>query len=401
MEQSEWVRKLNNHGQSVGTPRFLVNINGKEMIETAKTISGLSDFGDDNWKKPYEDYIERLNELDQLHTLGRIRLKTALIIALRNRLLITEKIKNIPNIIEQSIDNPLFITGLPRTGTTLLYALLSLDEKFRTPYGYEAVLPVSQPDTYLENITRNNIAECIFDFEIDIHKQVEAMHDHRQNLPIECQNIMTNVLALFYSETIGDSNPPPESNYFIPDYHWHRKVLQVLQFKDTKKTWLLKCPAHINTMKELIDVYPNSSVIHTHRNPISVIPSCAKLLKYLTDSHCKNDNFTKTLDSFINNLEIGLKKVIEQRNTSIIKKQNIHDSYFEDLLADPVSTVEKIYEKFDIPFNGNKRKNILTYLKHNPRFSKGKYSCTFEEFGLSKKEIMEKFRFYTDYYGIQ
>ena len=400
MCQQEWVRKLNNHGNSIGTSKFLVEIDPYRMIQIATEITGLNDFGDENWQQNYHGYIKKLNELDQLHTLGRIRIKTALLIALRNRLLVTEKIKQEPAILADSINNPLFIIGLPRTGTTLLYNLLALNPVFRTPLGYEAVAPVFRPINSTVGINRSDIAECLFDFEIDINNQVEAMHNHRQNLPIECQNIMTNVLALFYSETIGDSNPSEINNYSLPDYKWHKKVLQVLQYEGTSKTWLLKCPSHINNMEQLIKVYPKSRIIHTHRNPMSVIPSCARLLKYFIDSHCKSHHFERTLETFINTLEIGLRETIDQRESSIIKASSIQDTYFDQLLKNPISCLKEIYNYFDIPFSQEIKTNALKYLKANPRYSKGKYSCSFEDFGLSKEHIYQQFKFYTDHYNI-
>ena len=398
MHQQEWVRKLNNHGNSIGTSKFLIEINPQKMIKIATEITGLNDFGDDNWKHNYHDYIKKLNKLDQVHTLGRIRIKTALLIALRNRLLITDKIKKEPEILAEPIHNPFFIIGLPRTGTTLLYNLLALDPAFRTPLGYEAVAPVfSLIDS---DITRGDIAECQFDFEIDINNQVEAMHNHRQHLPIECQNIMTNVLALLYSETIGDSNPSEINNYSVPDYQWHKKVLQVLQYEGTSKTWLLKCPSHINNMEQLTKVYPKARIIHTHRDPISVIPSCAKLLKYFTASHCKSCNFERTLETFINTLEAGLRETIDQRASSTIASSSIQDTYFNQLLENPISSLREIYNYFDIPFSQEIKTNALAYLEANPRYSKGKYSCSFEEFGLSKEHIYQQFKFYTDHYKI-
>ena len=400
MYQQEWVRKLNNHGNSIGTSKFLIEIDPQKMIKIATEITGLNDFGDDKWQHHYQGYIKKLNELDQLHTLGRIRIKTALLIALKNRLLITEKLKQEPMILAEPINHPFFIIGLPRTGTTLLYNLLALNPMFRTPLGYEAVAPVFRTIDSADDITRSDIAECLFDFEIDIHDQVEAMHNHRQNLPIECQNIMTNVLALFYSETIGDSNPSKIDNYSIPDYQWHKKILQVLQYEGTRKTWLLKCPSHINNMAQLIKVYPQSRIIHTHRNPASVIPSCARLLKYFTDSHCKSHNFERTLETFINTLEIGLKTTIDQRESSIIEASSIQDTYFDQLLENPISCIEEIYNYFDIPFSQDIKTNALAYLEANPRYSKGKYSCSFEEFGLAKEHITRQFKFYTDHYKI-
>ena len=401
MKELDWVRRLNYHGNTAGGARNIIPIGHNELIDLAALHTDLNNFGDNSWERPHRVYIERLNKLDKVHLLGRVRIKTLLINGLINRLLITEKVKHEPKISNESINKPIFIIGLPRTGTTILFSLLSLDPLLRSPKGYEVVSPADNPThSRKTGITSKHRAQCLFDFEMDIHKEVKAMHDHRQELSVECQNIMLNTSTMFHKEIIGDNSNQICYENSKSQYVWHKKVLQILQYKCVKKKWLLKCPSHINSLDKLYSVYPDAQIIHIHRDPTLAIPSCAKLLKYVTESYCEKNEFVTIFENFVSYLEQGLRKTILHSQSLKINGGIIHNVQLSDIESNPVDTIKTIYQNIGLDFTDEKKNNILSYLKENPRKSHGDYAKEPSAASFPNSRLRDQFKFYTDYYHI-
>lgn len=400
MQMSEWAKRINYHGSSVGGAANLINIDPDELVGIAKFSTGLSDFGEDDWKNNFYDRIRIINTSNAYHTLGRLRIKTMLLIQLRNRLFITDKLNKNKNIANQDIDSPLIIIGLPRTGTTILFELLSLDAEYRSPLAFEASCPVVPPsNTVTDDITPKEISQCEFDFSMDIHRDIKLMHDHSHDQPVECQFIMANVLCNPYPR-LGEFDKKfllSEKEDRESAYQWHKKILQLLQYEKPKKTWLLKCLSHIHNLERVFQQYPNARLIHTHRNPASVIPSTIKLFKPFSDSFM-NGGFNK--DLLLDNLESGLRKSIKQRKDNVFPEDKMADIFFDEFISCPSESIEKAFKKLGLDFDERFKEKISNYLAQNPRYKHGKYKYDIEKYGLTQNEIQQRFKFYTDYYDI-
>jgi hypothetical protein len=284
VEKLKWIRKLNYLGDTVGGADKLIGLNPDELVDNAKSTTGLSDFGDDQWQSSFYENMKKMNLSENLHILGRLQVRANALRSLRNRLFITDKIKQQPAILDESIDSPLIITGLPRSGTTHLFELLSLDPSFRSPYCFEAVSPIEPPaHTLTGGIDRKHIAQGCCDFKNDLLPELKSMHIHQHDLPEECQFIMHNVLSTqpFLYHSTGDYQTWVEKQNRDYSYHWHKKVLQLLQYEQPTKHWLLKSPSHIHYMDLVLHHYPNARIIQTHRDPVKTIPSFLNLIKTL------------------------------------------------------------------------------------------------------------------------
>ncbi len=407
MERLGWIRKLNYLGHSVGGADKLIGLDPDELVDMAKSTTGLSDFGDDNWKSGFYENIRNLDRTENLHILGRLQVRANLLRCLRNRLFITDKIKLQPAILDESIDSPLIITGLPRSGTTHLFELLSLDPSFRSPYCFEAVCPVEPPPgTLTGGIDRKKIAQGCCDFKNDLLPELKAMHIHQHDLPEECQFIMNNVLSTqpFLYNCTGDYQAWVEGQNRDYSYHWHKKILQLLQYEHPTKRWLLKSPSHIHYMELILKHYPNALIIQTHRDPVKTIPSFLSLIKTESSALLLESETSRMGKNhshpFMTIYEGGLRKVINQRQEDMVPEKQIFDIHMEGLISDPVAAIRTAYNHLGIEFSEAFEKNILNYLAKNPRNKYGKHSYRPEDFGLTNKKIRELFCFYTDHYNI-
>ena len=400
MSSLNCVKRINYLGDIAGRAEMLVHINASELIKQAKSDTTLNDFGDSFWEKGFYDDVSLFNSLDCQLTLGRLLKKTELLLALKNRLLLIDKLKQLPSIKNEVIKRPLIITGLPRTGTTLLFALLSLDSRNRAPLGYEIFSPVGTGN-HSAQLSRKRIGESMLDLTMDIEPEIRQTHDNRASLPAECwmiaNNVLGNSLPDFYADIPFSAHFSEESSDY--NYHWHKTVLKTLQHKAPNMTWLLKCPSHLFHMQSLFNCYPDARVIHTHRDPVSCIPSLLNHLKCFERLYQKLE-YNKKYRNVVQFMSDCLKQVIQQRQTGCIPEKQMVDISFDRLMDDPVAAVKSIYTAFDIDFDSKMSKKIKTYLEKRPRHKYGKHRYSESDFGLAQKEIRQQFEFYTEHYNI-
>ena len=190
LEHPDWVRRLNYLGESVGDPREIVSLDSADLIEVARSTTGLHDFGDAEWPGWTETYERQLTSIDaesRLHLLGRVLTRGEVLRVLQTWLQLQSAWHESPGIAAQPVQSPVFIVGPPRTGTTILLELLSLDPQLRAPLAYEALYPIASNRTVT---TRLMLSEAEQEFWADIHPPFMMMHELVSNLPCECVHFL-------------------------------------------------------------------------------------------------------------------------------------------------------------------------------------------------------------------
>lgn len=394
------MNNLNDFGDSVGGAEAIIELNSQKLIKTAIDIVKLDDFYDDNWRSIFQDRVREL-ESKNLHLTGRLYYKTFFLNALRNRLLMADKLKDSPEILDEKIDNPVIITGLPRTGTTYLFELLSQDKRFHSPIAKEALCPVEPASSMVKGgIDRKTIVQTLQSVFLN-HSQLKAMHYIQFNRPVECYSIMDAVLNYHVPDVKSDNYDEwldtidAENNY-----KWHKLILSFLQLKKPKKRWILKCPYHMNHLEYVFKNYPDAQVIHTHRNPVDSVTSLLNASRKENELYTNDPISNKVLQRLIVPLEGSHKKVIQQRKSGIIPEEKITDIYFDDLVKNPIATLGNLYKHLGLEFSDDFKNKLSTYISENPKNKHGQYSYRSSDFDLSNQQILDRFKFYTDHYHL-
>ncbi len=375
------------------------------QLTTAKKATGLNDFGDERFLEPLTILVDSLERESRLTTLGRISVRETIGRYLRNRLYIQEHLKKHPEIIQEEIRKPLIIVGLPRTGTTVLFNLLALDPANRAPLSWETSIPYPLPveatyktDPRIAKMQKN------FDNLYSIVPTLKAVHEFASELPQEC-------VAITSHEFLGIEFPltydvPSFSKWvneqsWLPALKYHKLFLQYLQSGIKKERWVLKTPGHLPVIDDLLKVYPDACIIHTHRDPMKVMPSAASLFYGLTSVSIDDLDPKKVGVDQTAMWESYLNKSIDIRQKLGKNNKQFFDTQFEDVVRDPVALIERIYHHFDIPFTEETRNNMDQYMRDKPREEFGKHHYTLEDFGLSEKRDSSRFKRYCDYFNIQ
>jgi hypothetical protein len=405
MEPQNWVRRLKYCGSAIGGAAHMISLDADALIQVAKTTTGLTDFGGGYWEDPYRRLLASIEQDVELHTLGRVMTFSYVVRALRNRLFMTDALRRTPAILDEPIDSPVVIAGQGRTCTSILFELLALDPNHRAPLAWEAASPVAPPPaTLASNVTREQIAETVNEFWADIQPEISAAHEFRWDLPVECPRLMESDFscdwwAMLYAawSYLGwrQQNNPDTA------YDWHKNVLRVLQHGQPLRRWLLKSPAHLRSLDKLLARYPDAKIIHTHRDPVKTIPSTISLTGIVRASRAENVNVTAIAPAVLMGYDGGLRKVMAERAAGTIPQSQIVDVHFQHLMRDAVGTVQAAYQHLGLEFSEAFAQAIRVYLKEKPREKFGKHYYAAEDYGLTNGEIRERFRFYTDHYGVE
>ena len=375
-----------------------------DLLRTAMKRAGFSDFGGEEFREGLRVLLDSVEREAELSTLGRLSCRETLIRYLENRLRLTAYRAEHPELESESIERPVFIVGLPRTGTTLLFNLLSQDTANREPRSWEVEWPVPPPEraTYHSD-PRIGDAEKLFGNLDRLIPTLPAMHEFGAELPQECVPINAHeLLSVQFHVTfhVPSYQAWLDEQSLVQSYRFHKKFLQHLQSKYMLDRWALKSPAHLPGIDELLQVYPDALIIHTHRDPANVMPSLASLM-YAFRSMNSDTVYPMRIGRNVMDIwSLYLQRAVDARRLHADKPTQFFDAHFEETLRDPVSLLERAYDHFGLPFTDDTRSRMSAFLEANPRGSRGVHRYTREDFGLQLGEIRERFSEYCDAFDV-
>jgi hypothetical protein len=371
----EWLQRFLEETQS-WERSAVAPLDLDELIATAQRSTGLSDFGDDDWREPFEILVRAVEEEADLHFFGRLWTRQDFILLLETRLKIEATYKANPEIEDVVIDRPVFITGMPRSGTSILFELLAQDERFLAPANWEYVLPCPPPEaaTYRTD-PRVPRAHDLITQMCRVAPNYQTMHELGAWIPNECGVSMR--LSFLSQHLTAYFQVPTYTNWLFgadqtPAYRYHKRLLKLLQWKNPRENWLLKDPAHQSFLPTLFEVFPDARVIVTHRDPLKAQGSVTNLLgtHYWMRSDKPFD--ARAFEQLLTpeGTAARLDKMIDWIENGSVPADQIAHGRYADLVAAPLPTLEQLYGDLGIPFTQHAREEVEAYLKHKP---KGKF----------------------------
>ncbi len=259
-------------------------LSAAELMGAAESETGLSDYGGESFRDGLERLTLALSEEAQLNDLGYEIMRIRLVGHLVSRLQVTATMAQHPDIAEQEIRSPLFIIGLPRTGTTALSNLLDADPAIRSLRCWESSSPVPPPEEATQD-TDPRIEPTARGLEAmyETFPKMRSLHFQTATGPTECQDLLG--MDMRTSHFDGMAIVPSYTRWVLdcdmtPAYVIHRRTLQLLQWHCPPYQWHLKTPVHMLSLPALVSVYPDARFIWTHRDPAEVMGSVCSLIEY-------------------------------------------------------------------------------------------------------------------------
>ena len=380
----EWLNAMNKEGSYLNLAA-VVPLDEDSLLAHAQKTTGLQDFGDDLWREPFSVLVTSLEQEAQLTLMGRLMARSDIILWLSTRLQVADTLKKNPVILDEEITAPTIIVGLPRSGTSILFELLSQDSDVGVPLMWEALQPCPPPEsaTYTTDL-RIEEADKLFTQWNRVAPEFSSMHEMRGDIPAECGLLTAGTFISDHCAALHQTHSYSAwcgSADYLPVYQYHKTILQILQWKNPRQRWLLKSPEHQVHLDTLLEVYPDARIVQTHRDPIKCMASSTSLIGTLY--HMRSDQpFNAQL---FENIIMGeataqrLEYVIEQRERGVVPPENIVDSRYQDLMDNPIDCIEKIYAHFGMALADPTRERMLNYLRDNPRGKFGQHSYEVDE----------------------
>lgn len=370
-------------------------------MRLAERLTGLHDYGDDGFVDRLSDAVESIGEID-LSTTGRFGVRYVLNWHLTNKLRIVEAAKRHPEIRDIPIERPIVITGLFRTGTTFLHALLAADPNNRVGRAWELFYPVGRPrDPFGDEAWRRRQAGLTIWLNHSFIPDQEVAHHVTPDAYEEClfplQNDMASVTIFAAWGTWSYATKMLDWDMAVP-YRNHKLQLQMLTEFRASKRWSLKCPWHLWNLGALLEVYPDARIIQTHRDVAKSLGSQCSLSARMIAKMQRSMQMDEVGQFWLDYSRTGIDRGMAQRNQ--LPASQIYDLRLDDLLAHPIDVLKEIYRHFDLEYDDALTEKFLTRIAQQPTGQLGDHDYDIEDFGFTAEEVREHFRDYCDRFGI-
>ncbi|MGI9296218.1 MAG: sulfotransferase family protein [Pseudomonadales bacterium] len=375
-----------------------------KLINEAKAKTGLQDFGSDDFLQPLRILIDALENEANFNDVGKFRAELTIQNGLSNRLLIEDYIKQHPEVLQLKIDRPIFIAGLPRTGTTALHHMLNHDPANHTLRLWEGQNPVPPPEkaTYLTDPRIAKTQQSVAMTEQFLPGFFKT-HLLDAEEPDECHLLFNrNFMSVEYS-----------ANYHIPSYaNWlyaqdltasyayHKRQLQLLQHKKPGR-WVLKTPLHQLGVEAILKNHPDAIIVQTHRAPLTFVASGCSFSMVIRQGGSDHidplqvgRDWMDMLHIYTTTFEAARAKLEPQHPGQFI------DVYHDEFVQNPWPGIEKIYQATGAKLGDEGRASMQRWLDEHPQGKHGKHEYRLEDYGITRAEVEDLFGAYVERYGL-
>jgi hypothetical protein len=325
----------------------LPRLNPEDLLRSARRQTGLENYGSDYFREPLRRLCESLEQDARLSAFGRIIARQDILRLLRNRLMLEETFRQHPQIADERIVAPVFILGMPRSGTTSMHELMALDPQFRVPLSWETAPPIPPPqsasydtDPRIAKVDRElaQVDKLLPDF--------RYMHPMGARLPQEC-------VALFAHDFVSmifdvQFRLTQYQTWLIEQdmtevFRNHRRWLQLLQWKKPGDTWVLKSPQYLWNIDDMLREYPDARIVQTHRDPVKVAMSIGSLTATLRSLGSEAVDLREVTRQYADLLDYGTRKTMSARAAGRMEASRATDMQFAEFRQDPVAAMHKVY----------------------------------------------------------
>jgi hypothetical protein len=367
------------------------------IMAEAMEESGLSDFGPGDFRDGLDwllDSLERDGDLDPAadeRVIGDLRRR------LVNRLEVEAWYAAHPYVEDLAVRGPVDITGLPRTGTTALANMLSLDPQFRCLRGWEQAKPCPPP-ILGEEATDPRRLLAASENEL-LPPELKAMHLYELDATMED----TDLLGMAFH---GQQMTLPVEGYrtwwrgadLTDTYHYHRRVVKLLESRRPPEHWLFKAPHHKFHLEAFVSAYPEARFVMTHRDPAKVVPSYASMVSAILPPAEGQRNLHRLGREISEHLRIGMANAIAAR--ARIGQDRFLDVQQRELIAAPMATVRRVYDWLGLELTPPVEHAILDWHDANRAGAHGTHHYTAEQFGLDPEHIRSDYDFYIRHFDV-
>jgi hypothetical protein len=297
-----------------------------------------------------------------------------------------------PEIRDVPVPRPLLVAGFGRTGSTLLHNLLALDAEARAPLLWElwTPSPPPRPETRATD-PRIGIAQARLDAFTRADPQILQIHPMAAGAPDECHWMMRHSLltAMFYEVPEYWAWLKQLGNAELGELYAHYRLqVQHLQLFDRRGHWLSKSSTHLHFMPVLFDVFPDANVIRLHRHPCQAVPSLCSLVAGYRTLFSPRINHREIGETILDMFADGMRRSMAFASPG--DRQQVIDVRYDDLVADPLAVIRRIYAQFGYRCDAAFEQEVARAVEGQRTAARPRHNYTLEQFGLSRPQVIER-----------
>lgn len=376
-----------------------------ELLAQAKEATGLSDWGDPSFEERFQLAVAHINSIP-MDVAGRQAAAENIHWLLTDRLKFFEDRKLYP-LDREVIERPMFATGEPRSGTTLMHALMSVDPAARALRFWEVMHPSPPPGTVEGLDPRIALADAEW-------REINA----KMGKWLRCHP---------YNDMLGGGLPEDERTWafdfrvMTPTAWWrvpmrtlamglpadsaaqnrlHKLMLQALQYRRPKRHWVCK-GFHGFRLKELFDTYPDATLVWLHRDPVQVIASSAAMMRDIMAGIVGPIDMIAEVTAHLARTRMSIANTM---TNPLVEDPRIHHVRYRDFVADPVGTVRAYYAFAGRDLTSAAEAAMHAYLAKNPGDRHGKFEYSVQlliDAGIDVAALNEEFAPFRARFGVE
>jgi hypothetical protein len=380
----------------------------EQLLAAARERTGLADFGDVAVLEPLRVLLAAFEAESELTLFGRIGARWDLARYLVNLLILRERETRLPEILGQLIEQPIFITGLPRSGTTFLHRLLAQDPANLVPRCWQTIYPYPGHPAAGRSAGPRRVERQFRAF-ARIAPELRSLHPFDADSPQECTEITAHTFA---SRRFDITHEIPSYRRWLAGvghrdaYRFHRRFLQHLQHQTAPEgpagRWVLKCPDHVFALDAIAEVYPDARIVFVHRDPLKVLASSCRLTEVLRRPFSRRVDRLRLGRQIADDWAAAARQLIQasERGSPFGSDRVLHIQY-RALVSDPFGSVAAMYSHLGIPLDAAAAAAMRRLIAEQPRGGYGRNSYRFADYGLDPEREARRFRDYVQHFQIE
>lgn len=364
------------------------------VLAEAQRKVGMSDFGDEAFLEPLEILVDSINREAALNPVGRMIIRGRIVGILINKLVAQDAIKQHPEILDVRVDAPIVVAGLARTGTTMLHRLIAQDAAIRSLASWEAINPAPHTTHKPGQGKDPRFAQAA-----RAAKGLKymspgffAIHPAEPDAPEEEVILLEQAFLTTTPEAM--MNVPTYSKWLeeqdhVPAYQALKRMMQYLQWQrpgiGKHVRWVLKTPHHQEYFDPLLEVFPDATIVHTHRDPLKTSPSFFSMVTHLQMIFSDDVDPNRVAAHWLGKIENMARRAMSTRDR--VNDKGFVDVSYYDLINDPIPEVARIYEAAGLDLTAEARDAMEASRKVNKQHKYGRHKYSLADFGMTDEDV--------------
>lgn len=376
-------------------------LDAESLMRTALRRTGRTEFSDTSFVEPLRSLLAAYESEADLSLFGRYAARFDVLRSLTNLLHFDAAEEADPAIARRPISPPIFIAGLPRSGTTFLHTLLAQDPAHAVPRIWQLIYPFPERRRPGQADRRRERVERQLRLFRHLSPGLDGMHPLTAEAPQECTEITAQV---FQSLRFDTTHHIPSYLRWIDAYGhqaaygFHRRFLRHLDAQAPGRRWVLKCPDHVFALDALLSTYPDAQIVLLHRDPLSVLASVAKLMELLRRPFSRHIDRAQIGRQVSERWADGAARMVAERSRK--RSRPVLHLRYRDLVTAPMETVSNLYRHCEMPLTEETQRRMQAYLACAPRGGYGSHRYNLTEFGLDPVRLRVRFEGYMDVFRV-